>query len=131
MRETMVNLSMVKTYEVVYIDKFTDSIEADLARVSLKERFQLSKRKLDIMSKGTPIVVKKGVSYEEAVKLEDAIKRSGGVCWIQETAPDGLYHDRRSDKRREVMDRRDHYRGSSILPDRRMGIGRRTADKRH
>lgn len=131
MRETMVNVAMVKTYEVVYIDKFSDAIEADLARISLKERFQLSDRKLNIMAKGTPVVVKKGISYDEAVKFEDAIKRSGGVCWIQECSPDGLYHERRDDKRRDLMDRRDHYRGSSILPDRRMGIGRRTVDKNH
>lgn len=131
MRETMVNAAMVKTYEVVYIDKFSDAIEADLARISLKERFQLSDRKLDIMASGTPVVVKKGISYEEACKFEEAIKRSGGVCWIQESSPDGLYHERRGAKRRALMDRRDHYRGSSIQPDRRMGIGRRSMDKRH
>ena len=131
MRKSGVHLAMMQTYEVVYIDKFTDELEAQLVRLSLKERFHLSDRKLDIMSTGTPVVVKKGVTYQAACLFEDAIKKSGGVCWIQECAPDGLYHERRDDSRREAMDRRDRYRDASIQSDRRMGIGRRGEDKHH
>ncbi|GAB3101218.1 hypothetical protein G8770_16080 [Aestuariicella hydrocarbonica] len=131
MEKAKVTAALLKTYEVIYIDKFADAIEAELARASLKERFLLSDRKLELMSCGKPIVVKKGVSYDEACRFDEEIKKSGGICWIQESAPDGLYHERRSEKRRELSDRRDHYRGSAILPDRRMGIGRRTSDKGH
>ncbi len=130
MKDRMSKAAIMRTYEVVYIDKFKDSIEADLARVSLKERFNLSDRKLDLMSSGLPVVVKKGISFDEACIFEDAIKRSGGVCWIQEMSPDGLHYERRTDPRRLQLDRRETYRGSSIQPDRRMGVGRRTDDQR-
>lgn len=131
MKKTNVHVALLKTYEVVYIDKFTDALEAELARLSLRERFNLSDRKLELMSCGSPVVVKKGVTYAEACVFEDAIKQSGGTCWIQESSPDGLYHDRRDESRRERLDRRDNYRTSAIESDRRMGIGRRDQDKRH
>lgn len=131
MRKTNVHVALMKTYEVIYIHKYTDAMQAELVRLSLKERFNLTERKLELMSCGSPVVVKKGVPYAEACLFEDAIKQAGGTCWIQECSPDGLYHDRRDECRRERLDRRDSYRTSSIQPDRRMGIGRRDQDKRH
>lgn len=120
----------LKAYEVVYIDKFSDMASAELARENLKRTFGLNDHMLSTLSCGMPIVVKKGVSLDEAQKFEGAIKDSGGVCWIQEMSPDGNFHERRHEMRRQSLDRRGNFRGSSILPDRRYGIGRRSLDHR-
>lgn len=121
-----------KAYEVVYIDKFSDMNSAELARENLRRRFGLNDQMISTLSCGVPIVVKKDISLEEAQKFENAIKDSGGVCWIQEMAPDGAFHERRHSSRRTILDRRESFRGSSILPDRRYGMGRRSEDdKRH
>lgn len=119
-----------KAYEVVYIDKFSDMASAELARENLRRTFGLNDHMLSALSCGMPIVVKKGISLDEAQKFEHAIKGSGGVCWIQEMSPDGSFHERRHEARRHTLDRRGSFRGSSILPDRRYGMGRRSADNR-
>ncbi|NIB43279.1 hypothetical protein HBA55_26970 [Pseudomaricurvus alkylphenolicus] len=119
---------MADLYEVVYIDKFEDITEATVARESLKSRFGLNDHMLSTLSSGVPVVVKKNVDLEEARRFEQAIKDSGGVCWVQEMAPDGRFHERRLEQRRKQQDRRHQVRGSAIVPDRRSGKGRRTLD---
>jgi hypothetical protein len=121
-----------KAYEVVYIDKFSDMASAELARESLKRTFGLNDQVISTLSSGVPIVVKKDISWEEAQKFEQAIKHSGAMCWVQEMSPDGGFHERRHELRRSALDRRETVRGSSILPDRRYGIGRRSDEiQRH
>jgi len=115
-----------KAYEVVYIDKFSDVASAELARENLKRTFGLNDQMISALSCGVPIVVKKGICWDEAQKFEHAIKHSGGVCWVQEMSPEGGFHERRYEFRRHKLDRRETVRGSSILPDRRYGLGRRS-----
>lgn len=117
-----------KAYEVVYIDKFSDPATAELTRENLRKAFGLNDHMLSTLASGVPIVVKKDVSLDEAERFEHAIKGSGGVCWIQEMSPDGGFHERRHEYRRHTTDRRGIVRGSSILPDRRLTMGRRTDD---
>ncbi|GAA5316157.1 MAG: hypothetical protein AseanaTS_13620 [Candidatus Pelagadaptatus aseana] len=119
---------MDSRYEVVYIDKFTDIVEAEIARKQLQQRFHMSDGVLQSLSCGKPVVIKKGVDLEEAERYEKAIKDSGGVCWIQKMSEDGAHHERRHNERRLNLDRRSEYRGSSIQPDRRANCGRRTSD---
>ena len=117
-----------KAYEVVYIDKFPDLATAEVARENLRKTFGLNDHMLSTLASGIPIVVKKDVSLDEAQRFEGAIKGSGGMCWIQEMSPDGGFHERRHEYRRHQLDRREVIRGSSIVPDRRMGVGRGTDD---
>ncbi len=115
-------------FEVIYIDKFTDVAEASVIRERIKAKFKLSERVMESLSTGLPIVVKKNVEIEEAERFDTAIKEAGGVCWVQPMSIDQKFHDRRDDQRRQRNDRRVRYRGSSILPDRRAGVGRRSDD---
>jgi len=120
-----------KHYEVVYIDKFSDIAKAEMARDLLRQRFHLDDLSLDKLSCGQPVVVKRLVPLDDAQKFESAIKQAGGTCWVQEVPSDGVHTERRELVRRQKIDRRGTYRGSSILPDRRQSCGRRSSDRAH
>lgn len=122
---------MSEHYEVVYIDKFSDVVQAEMARNMLQQRFHLDDASLEKLSCGLPVVVKRLVPLVDAKKFESAIKEAGGTCWVQEIASDGLHAERREILRRQELDRRGTYRGSSILPDRRQSCGRRSSDRSH
>lgn len=115
-------------YEVVYIDKFEGQPDADLCRQRIGRCFRLSHDALARLSSGSPVVVKKNIGLDEANRYAAAIESAGGVCWVQELDAQGSHHERRQQQRREVLDRRDQYRGSSIQPDRRGSCGRRSTD---
>jgi len=120
-----------KHYEVVYIDKFSDIAQAEMSRDLLRQKFHLDDTSLNKLSCGQPVVVKRMVPLGDAQKFESAIKEAGGTCWVQEVPSDGSHVERRELVRREKIDRRGSYRGSSILPDRRQTCGRRSADRAH
>lgn len=120
-----------KHYEVVYIDKFSDIAQAEMARDLLRQKFHLDDSSLEKLSCGQPVVVKRMVPLGDAQRFESAIKEAGGTCWVQEIPSDGSHVERRELLRRQKIDRRGSYRGSSILPDRRQTCGRRSADKPH
>ncbi|MEX1032194.1 MAG: hypothetical protein WDZ30_02430 [Cellvibrionaceae bacterium] len=115
-------------YEVVYVDKFDDQQNAELFRQRLGERFGLNREHMRRMCSGMPIVVKKRVGFEEAERYRSAIRKVGGICWVQALDADGKHQERRRGKRRGLLDRRGTYRASSILPDRRGMCGRRSTD---
>ncbi|MGQ9425911.1 hypothetical protein ACXYTJ_05090 [Gilvimarinus sp. F26214L] len=116
-------------YEVVFIDKFSDGAEADLVRGRVRRRFRLSDRAFARITSGSPVVVKRCRELEEARRYLSVIRALGAVCWIQLSEDDGRHVERRSIQRRALLDRRAIYRGSSILPDRRGGCGRRSSDR--
>lgn len=117
-------------YEVVYIDKFTDMAKAEVARRALQKRFKMSDHVLKCLSLGKPVVIKKGLCFEEAERYERAVKSSGCLCWIQKMAMDFEHHERRLHTRRNNPERRKARRYSAIQPDRRMNLGRRSEDKK-
>ena len=117
-----------KLYEVVYIDKFDDLLAAELFRDQVRKRFKLDTEQLTRLSTGLPVVVKKKISYQEAVVYHAAIKKAGGVCWIQELGSNGRHFERRQSERRKSVHRRAAFRASSKLPDRRRSRGRRSTD---
>lgn len=115
-------------YEVVYVDKFDDLLAAELFRDQVRKRFKLDADKLSRMSTGLPVVVKKNISLDTAQRYHAAIRKSGGICWIQELDGNGRHFERRQSQRRAPKERRSAYRASSIFPDRRRNRGRRTED---
>jgi hypothetical protein len=122
-------------YEIVYIDKFIDIVEAEIARDALRQRFHLSEKIVERLSSGMPVVIKKSVDLHEAERYQQAIKEAGGVCWVQQMTPDCAHHERRLFNRRMKSCRRNEVRSSSIVPDRRKqesdGGGRRSRDNSH
>ena len=117
-----------KIYEVVYLDNFADSEVARLAKEKLKHSFHLTDSQLKLLSSGVPVVVKKNLPLSQAQRFEQAVKDAGATCWLQEMSPDEVHYERRQTSRRQLLDRRSSYRGSSIVPDRRHNLGRRQED---
>ena len=117
-----------KLYEVVYVDKFDDLLAAELFRDQLRKRFNLNTEGLSRLSTGLPVVVKKKVPFEDAQRYHAAIRKAGGICWIQELDGNGRHFERRQSQRRMRSERRSAYRASSMYPDRRRVYGRRTLD---
>lgn len=117
-----------KLYEVVYVDKFDDLLAAELFRDQLRKRFKLDTGGLTRLSTGLPVVVKNRVPFEDAQRYHAAIRKAGGVCWIQELGESGKHAERRQGQRRGRMQRRSAFRASSLYPDRRRTGGRRTID---
>ena len=121
---------MAKTlYEVFYIDKFTNSNTARVAMANLRTKFKLNSAILKQMSSRKPISIKRHISLNIAEKYCQALIDTGGTAWVEEMVA-GIPRagDRRADKRRLLQDRRDLYRGSAIVPDRRASMGRRSVD---
>jgi len=118
-----------QAYAVIYVDKFADDRAAEQQRERIRRRFQLSESGIARLSCGDPIVVKRGVPLAEAKRYQSAIRAVGGVCWIQVLNENGEYEDRRQGDRRALLDRRERFRASSILPDRRGSCGRRSSDQ--
>lgn len=117
-----------KLYEVVYIDKFEDLLAAELFRDQVRKRFRLDPSQLGKLSTGLPVVVKKRVNFTVAESYRTAIKKAGGVCWVQELGPNGEHYERRQGERRKSSHRRSAFRASSRFPDRRQTRGRRYTD---
>lgn len=115
-------------YEVIYIDKFTDAAKANFTRTKMRNLFHLNDKHLDKLGSGDPVVIKKKVSLEEATRYREAVRRVGGVAWVQELSADGVHRERRQGQRRCLPDRRATFRASSIQPDRRQSCGRRSTD---
>lgn len=118
-----------KIYQVLYIDKFADAIEAATTSQSLRKLFGLDEKAIARLASGKPTVVKKNVPYAAANRLHEAICEAGGTCWVEEVGDRQAYGDRREEMRRQLFDRRCAYRGSAIVPDRRKSCGRRSSDE--
>lgn len=118
-----------QNYEVLYVDKFQNAQEAAATRQCLSKTFGLQPHQWDRLASGNPVVVKKGVPYEEAERYLNAIAEAGGTAWVQKLGPDGNHIERRKTNRRQLFDRRAVYRASAIQPDRRQSRGRRSTDK--
>ena len=117
------------SYEVVYIDKFTDMVEAGIVRDNLQKTFGLKPKHIVALSSGRPVVIKKRINFDEALRYKAAVDSAGGVAWVQELGSDGTHIERRQTGRRQLKDRRAVFRASSILPDRRQSCGRRSTDR--
>lgn len=91
--------------------------------------------KLKQLLSGRPVVIKKGLTREQASRYQQVIAGAGALAEIgtdpaeQHAAP-GTRDRRLNHLRRKAGDRRAVRRSSSILPDRRFNRGRRSKDPR-
>ena len=119
-----------RLYEVFYIEKFVDAEAARIAAENLRVKFKINGTTLKRMNTGKPLSVKRHVSLNVAERYCQTLIDAGGTAWVEEML-DGKPRqaDRRAQKRRLLLDRRNIYRGSAVVPDRRYKNGRRTSDK--
>ncbi len=116
-------------FEVVYVDKTTSPMDSAAIQRNLKEIFGLNLSTLERISTGEPVVIKRKLDFEEASRYQAAVKRAGGIAWVQELDENGMHQERRQKSRRNKLDRRAIYRASSVQPDRRQSCGRRSSDQ--
>lgn len=126
------------TYRVVFYGRLVQGYESrqvveNIARIFKQDLTDKKKAaKVHRMFSGQPFVIKSQLTEDEAVKYRDAICNMGAECHVEFDAntsnPKPHFVERRILDRRKRGDRRNLARGSSILPDRRSGFGRRKAD---
>ncbi len=115
---------------VVFLNEFEDGARREQVRDAMGARFNLGAEALGRLFAGPPVVIKRNVDAESAVRYKAAIEATGTKCRI-ETMPaeddaDGNgYLDRRQGERRQRTDRRGRTRTKAIGADRRMGDRRR------
>ncbi len=119
---------------VVFLNEFENGAGREQVRDAMAERFNLGAEALARLFAGPPVVIKRNVDAETAVRYKVAIEATGAKCRI-ETMPaeddtDGNgYLERRKGERRQGTDRRARVRTEAITPDRRTGRDRRRGGK--
>ncbi len=117
-----------RIYQVIYIDKFANPEEAQASYQQIQDTFQLSEQAIRQLQSQKPVPIKQNTNRETAQTICELMNSLGATCWLQEMSADEAFFDRREEKRRQQFDRRQHYRSSSIQPDRRHDCGRRSTD---
>jgi hypothetical protein len=115
---------------VVFLNEFADDASRDEARAAMADRFGLGEEKLARLFLGPPVVIKRNIDAETALRYKLAIEAAGAKCRIEampdEDDTDGHgYLERRQGDRRQQADRRERTRTEAINPDRRKGDRRR------
>lgn len=115
---------------VVFLNEFQRGARREQVRDAMAERFNLGAEALGRLFAGPPVVIKRNVDAETAVRYKTAIEATGATCRIEampaEDDTDGKgYLDRRQGERRQGTDRRSRTRTESIGADRRTGDRRR------
>ncbi len=128
----------METFRVVFKGGIATGFTPDQVKHGLAKIFTLDANrpadagKLKQLLSGRQVVIKAGLSREQARQYQQMIAETGAVVEIgvdpanQYYAPG--YKERRHEQRRKKGDRRTIRRTSSILPDRRSGHGRRNTD---
>lgn len=118
---------------VVFLSEFEDRARHMQVRDAMAERFNLGAKALGRLFAGPPVVIKRNVDAETAVRYKAAIEATGAICRIEampaEDDTDGNgYLDRRQGERRQGTDRRGRTRREAIGADRRTGDRRRSGE---
>lgn len=115
---------------VVFLNEFEDGAPREEVRDAMAERFNLGAQALARLFAGPPVVIKRNVDAETAVRYKLAIEATGAKCRIEsmpaedDTDRNG-YLERRKGERRQGTDRRHRTRTEAIGADRRRGDRRR------
>ncbi len=117
-----------RIYQVIYIDKFASPAEAQTSYRRIKDAFHLSDQAITQLQSQKPVPIKQNINRDTAQTICELMSSLGATCWLQEMNAEEAFFDRRQDKRRQQLDRRQQYRSSSIQPDRRHDCGRRSTD---
>lgn len=130
----------METYRVVFKGALAAGYTPEQVRNGLAKIFTLDLSKPTDASKlkkllsGKPVVIKAGLTRDQASQYQQVIARAGALAEIGADPADQYYapgiKERRHSQRRKAGDRRAVRRTSAILPDRRSSWGRRSKDPR-
>lgn len=131
-------MSSQPNYRVIFNGRLVqgysvDQVAKNLARIFKQDLKNVKQAaKIDRILSGQPFVIKSQLTEEEARRYCDAMRKLGAECQVGPDIEGGNlkphFIERRKLIRRKLANRRKQVRGSSILPDRRSGSGRRQVD---
>lgn len=115
---------------VVFLSEPAGDSTREEIREAMAERFNLGAEALARLFAGPPVVIKRDVDAETALRYKLAIEATGARCRIEamptgDDTDDQGYLDRRVGERRRAPDRRERMRTEAIAPDRRQNERRK------
>ena len=72
-------------YQLVFNGTLSDGHKVDEVKRNLASLFKTDKAKIDRLFASLPIVVKRDVDYDGALKYQQALRRAGAICQVEET----------------------------------------------
>ena len=72
-------------YQLVFNGTISDGHKLDQVKRNLASLFKINEAKVDQMFDRLPIVVKKNVDYDSAMKYQHALRKAGAICQLEET----------------------------------------------
>lgn len=121
-------------FQVVFLGVEDEGYAIENVREAMAKEFHLKPQLVDHLFAGRPVVVKRRIDAETAVRFKYLIDSLGGNSRIEpmplERNSPGMpgFVERRCDKRRVITDRRRSVRPIQYQTDRRQGCGRRASD---
>jgi hypothetical protein len=73
-------------YNLVYDGKVQEGLGVARVKQNLTSLFKIDPRKVERLFTGKPMVIKKGVDYDTAMKYQHALRRAGAICAVEQTA---------------------------------------------
>ena len=119
-------------FQLLFVGVEGEGYEMALRKTAIIERFRLNDDKAHLLFSGEPVVVKRNLDAETAIRYKLIVDRLGGITRI-EAMPRRIHpHEGRADRRklsrRFLNDRRSRLRIRAIDTNRRSNKGRRAAD---
>lgn len=121
-------------FQIVFMGTEAEGYAEENVREAMSRQFQLDSSLVDHLFSGRPVVVKRRVDAETAVRYKYLLDALGGISRIEPmpfrlNAPDRPgFVELRERSRRWSAERRTDPRPITYLPERRQGNGRRAAD---
>ena len=72
-------------YQLVFNGTISDGREINEVKRNLASLFKTDATKIDQMFASLPIVVKRDVDYDNALKYQQALRKAGAICQVEET----------------------------------------------
>ena len=72
-------------YQLVFNGTISDGHKVDQVKRNLASLFKTDAAKIDRLFANVPIVVKRDVDYDGALKYQQALRKAGAICQVEET----------------------------------------------
>ena len=123
---------MSDSLQIVFSGTTTGEYDVDTSKKRFQKLFNLPDKRIDKLFNGNEVVIKSGISEEQAMNFAIKIAEAGCECAIEEmpdendpTNDPNFVEQRKAERR--VRTRRPP-RPGAIVPDRRIFAGRRKGD---
>lgn len=72
-------------YQIVFNGTLSDGREINEVKRNLASLFKTNETKIEQLFASLPIVVKRDVDYDGALKYQQALRKAGAICQVEET----------------------------------------------